>query len=74
MTELLTAVSLLADLAQAGARLAANMQTVSMIILKAQSEGRDKLTADEWAALEAIDDKASADLVALARAKQGQPA
>lgn len=69
MNELLTAVSILADLAQAGARIASNMQAVSMIILKAQSEGRDKLTADEWAALEAIDDKASAELVALARAK-----
>ena len=67
MTEILTAVSLLTDLAQAGARIAANMQAVSSIILKAQSEGRDKLTADEWAVLEAIDDKASADLVALAK-------
>lgn len=69
MSELLTAVSLLTDLAQAASRISGNMLTVSSIVLKAQSEGRDKLTPDEWEALEAIDDKASADLVALAKLK-----
>ena len=64
MSEILTAVSLLTDLAQAAARITANMQVVSSVIMKAQAEGRDKLTQEEWDALLAIDDKARADLIA----------
>ena len=59
MNEVLAAVSILADLAQAASRIAGNLQVVSSIVLKAQSEGRDRLSDDEWKALEAIDDRAS---------------
>ena len=70
MSEVLMAVSILTDLAQAAARIGANLQVVSSIVLKAQAEGRDKLTADEWTALEAIDDKAR-DAIIAASVKHG---
>lgn len=66
MNEVLAAVSILADLAQVAARTATNLQVVSSIILKAQAEGRSKLSEDEWKALEAIDDKAREELLAKA--------
>lgn len=67
MSEVLAAVSILTDLAQAAARIAGNLQVVSSIVIKAQAEGRDKLTPEEWAALDAIDDKARDAIIAAAR-------
>lgn len=66
---LVLAVSLLADLAQAGVRLSMALQGVSGLIAKAQAEGRD-LTDEEMTALAALDDVARADLeAAIAEAK-----
>lgn len=66
---LVLAVSLLADLAQASVRLSMALQGVSAMIARAQAEGRD-LTTEEWAALTTLDDAARADLeAALAEAK-----
>lgn len=68
MSNLLSAVSLLTDLAQAAVRLSTSMQAVSATILKAQSEGRD-LTPEEWAEITAADDKAKAELEEAIKAK-----
>lgn len=59
----LQAVSLLVDLLNASARLGQQIAIVSPIVARAQTEGRDTLTDDEWAQIRAADDAARAALV-----------
>ena len=70
MSNVLAAVSILADLTQGAARLAASAQAISSVILKAQSEGRD-LTPEEWAQIKGSDDQARDALQAAIEAKKG---
>lgn len=56
------AVGLLADLATAISNLARQTAQVSTLIHKAQSEGRDHLTAEEWAQIVSMDDQAKTRL------------
>lgn len=56
--ELLTAVSMLLNLVSAASELALKLQAIGAIIQKAQTEGRTKLTDDEWAEIVALDDNA----------------
>lgn len=47
-----------------------NAATISALIAKAKSEGRDTLSDDEWVSIISADDKARLDLVnAIAQAK-----
>jgi hypothetical protein len=70
MSDVLTAISIAADLMQAAARMAASAQAVSAIIVKAQSEGRD-LTPEEWAQIKGADDQARDNLQAAIEARKG---
>ena len=59
----LQAVSLTIDLLTVATRAMAQAQQISALVLRAQTEGRDTLTDDEWAQILAVDDAARADLV-----------
>ena len=59
----LQAVSLTIDLLTVATRAMAQAQQISALVLRAQTEGRDTLTDDEWAQVLAVDDAARADLV-----------
>lgn len=64
------AVGVLLTLTQASAHFAAAAARVSAAISRAQAEGRDTLTAEEWAAILGEDDAARAQLeAAIAQAK-----
>jgi len=56
--DVLTAVSMLLNLATTLTELTAKLQTIGAVVLKAQSEGRTTLTDDEWQAVMAVDDEA----------------
>lgn len=59
----LQAVSLTIDLLTVATRMMAQAQQINALVLRAQTEGRDTLTEDEWAQIRAVDDAARADLV-----------
>lgn len=59
----LQAVSLTIDLLTVASRAMAQAQQISALVLKAQAEGRDQLTDEEWAQIRAADDAARAALV-----------
>ena len=59
----LQAVSLTIDLLTVATRAMAQAQQISALVLKAQAEGRDQLTDEEWAQIRAVDDAARAGLV-----------
>ena len=59
----LQAVSLTIDLLTVATRAMAQAQQISALVLRAQTEGRDTLTDDEWAQVRGDDDAARADLV-----------
>lgn len=58
----LQAVSLTIDLLTVATRAMAQAQQMSALVLKAQLEGRDTLTEEEWAQIRAADDAARAAL------------
>ncbi len=60
----LQAVSLTIDLLTVATRAMAQAQQMSALVLKAQLEGRETLTEEEWAQIRAADDAARAALVA----------
>jgi len=66
----LQAVSLTIDLLTVATRAMAQAQLIGALVLKAQAEGRDKLTDEEWAQIRAADDAARAVLV---KAIEGAP-
>ena len=59
----LQAVSLTIDLLTVATRMMAQAQQINALVLRAQTEGRDTLTDDEWAQVRAADDAARAALV-----------
>lgn len=59
----LQAVSLTIDLLTVATRAMAQAQQINALVLRAQTEGRDTLTDDEWAQIRATDDAARAALV-----------
>lgn len=49
-----------------------NAGQISALIQKAQGEGRDKLTPEEWASITGADDSASASLKAAIEKAKGE--
>lgn len=60
---ILQAVSLITDLLTVASEFAAQASVVSNVIARAREQGRETLTADEWAALSASDATARLRLV-----------
>lgn len=58
------ALALLIQLTGGLAQLTANIQTISSLVQKAQSENRTTFTADEWAQIQSIDTNARQQLIA----------
>ncbi|MGD9945498.1 MAG: hypothetical protein AB7L76_19165 [Burkholderiaceae bacterium] len=56
-------IELTIDLLTVATRTMAQAQQISALVLKAQAEGRDRLTDEEWAQIRAADDAARAVLV-----------
>jgi hypothetical protein len=57
-----TAITALVNLATAAVEISVAAQTVAQLIRKAQMEGRDTFTAEEWKVIESLDDGARARL------------
>lgn len=55
-------------------KLVANAQAISSIAAQMNSEGRTKLTADEWKAIFSLDDEARRKLVDALAARAATPA
>ena len=65
----IAALNILITLTDALSRITVNIQQVSALIQKAQAEGRDTFTEDEWKNIVGADDQARAFLAdAIARA------
>lgn len=56
--DIANAVIIAANLTSAAINSLQSAQTVSSLIQKAQGEGRDKFTADEWSVITGADDQA----------------
>lgn len=65
------AVNILTALAAAAGTIAVNAQKVGELIKKAQAEGRDTFTPDEWREIAGLDDAARARLEQVIATKSG---
>ena len=69
-TAIIKAIGIAADLLTLGNELISAHGQLTALVQKAQTEGRDHLTEEEWAQVTALDDSARARLAdAIAKAK-----
>jgi uncharacterized protein YydD (DUF2326 family) len=70
MSSVVSAIGILVNLTTAAVEIAANAQTVASLIQKAQMQGRDTFTEEEWKQIQGLDDAARKRLEdAIARQK-----